>query len=104
MRPVFCRKKVRYFSILIGETRRTREVKQKMQTPKVRGKLPSVPKVFGKLRAALRSTGAFSAGSEQTESFPAYEATPECRAHQLQVERMKAMAEGYAQRVRRRLV
>lgn len=75
-----------------------------MQTPKVRGKLPSVPKVFGKLRAALQSTGAFSLGSEQTESFSAYETTPECRAYQLQVERMKAMAEKYAQNVRRRLV
>ncbi len=104
MHPVFSRKKLRYFSILIGEIRRTQEVKQKMQTPKVRGKLPSLPKVFGKLRAALQSTGAFSVGSEQTESFSAYEATPECRAYQLQVERMKAAAEGYAQDVRRRLV
>jgi hypothetical protein len=79
-------------------------VKQKMQTPKVREKLPSLPKVFGKLRAALQSTGAFSTGSEQAESFSAYDVTPECRAYQLQVARMKAMAEEYAQRARRRLV
>ncbi len=75
-----------------------------MQTPKVREKLPSVPKVFGKLRAALQSTGAFFVGSEQAEGFSAYEATEECRAHQREVERMRAMAEGYAQRLRRRMV
>jgi hypothetical protein len=75
-----------------------------MQTPKVREKLASVPAVFGKLRAALQSTGAFSAGSEQAEGFSAYEATEEYRAHQLEVERVKAMAEGYAQDLRRRLV
>jgi len=79
-------------------------VKQKMQTPKVRGKLPSVPKVFGKLRAVLKSTGAFSDGSTQEESFSAYEASRECRAYQLQAAHMKAMAEGYAHQVRRRLV
>ena len=78
-----------------------------MQTPKVRKKLmklPSVPVVFGKLRAALQSTGAFSVGSERAENFSAYEATDEYRAHQLEVERMKATAEQYAQNLRRRLV
>jgi hypothetical protein len=78
-----------------------------MQTPKVREKLtklPSVPAVFGKLRAALQSTGAFSVGSEQAEGFSAYETTKECRAHQLEVERMKAMAKEYARNLRRRLV
>ena len=75
-----------------------------MQTQKVREKLASVPTVFGKLRAALQSTGAFSTRSAQAEGFSAYDATEECRAHQLEVERVKAMAEGYAQRLRRRLV
>jgi hypothetical protein len=78
-----------------------------MQTPKVREKLtklPGVPTVFGKLRAALRSTGAFSVGSEQTESVSAYEATEECRAHQLETGCVKAAAEAYAQNLRRRLV
>lgn len=78
-----------------------------MQTPKVREKLmklPSVPMVFGKLRAALQSTGAFSVGSEQAENVSAYETTDEYRAHQLEVECVKATAEQYAQNLRRRLV
>jgi len=75
-----------------------------MQTPKVGGKLPNVPKVFGKIRAALQSAGTFSEGSAQKESFSAYEASRECRAYQLQAAHMKAMAEGYAHQVRRRLV
>ncbi len=77
-----------------------------MQTPKIREKLlnPPAPVVFGKIRAALQSAKAFPMGSEQAESVSAYETTKEYRAHQLEVERFKAMAEGYAQRIRRRLV
>ena len=78
-----------------------------MQTPKVRKKLmtlPSAPTVFGKLRAALQSTGAFSVGSEQAESVAPYEITEEYRANQLEVERLKTMAEEYAHNLRRRLM
>ena len=78
-----------------------------MQIPKVREKLtklPTVPTVFGKLRAALQSTGAFSLGSEQAESVSAYKATRECRAYQLEVEHVKAMAEVYARNARQRIV
>jgi len=60
--------------------------------------------VFGKLRAALQSTGAFSVGSEQAESVAPYEITEEYRANQLEVERLKTMAEEYAHNLRRRLM
>jgi len=78
-----------------------------MQTPKSREKmmkLPSVPVVFGKLRAALQSARAFPVDSEQAENVPSYEIAKECRAYQHEVERLRAMAEEYAQNLKRRLI
>jgi len=82
-------------------------VKQKMQTPKAHkklAKLPGAPTVFGKLRAALQSAVAFSVSSEQTESVAASEVDEEYGGNQLEVERLKAMAEEYAHNLRRRLL
>ena len=78
-----------------------------MQTPKAHkklAKLPGAPTVFGKLRAALQSAVAFSVSSEQTESVVPSEVAEEYGGNQLEVERLKAMAEEYALSLRRRLV
>ncbi len=77
-----------------------------MQTPKIREKLlnPPAPVIFGKIKATLQSMRALPMGSEHAESVSAYGSTEEYHAYQLEVERLKAMAEGYAQRLRRRLI
>jgi hypothetical protein len=78
-----------------------------MQAPKIREKLtklPRVPMIFSKINAVFQSTKSFFVGSELTESVPLYEITQEYRAHQLEVERLKAMAEEFAPNLRRRLI
>ena len=77
-----------------------------MQTPKIREKLlnPPAPVIFGKIKAALQSMRALPMGSEHAESVSAYKATEEYRAHQLEVEGLKARAEEYAQNLRRRII
>jgi len=78
-----------------------------MQALKVKEKLmrlPSAQVTFSKINAVLQTTKTFIADSEQMESAPSYETTKECRAYQLEAERLKAKAEEFALHLRRRFI
>jgi hypothetical protein len=78
-----------------------------MQTLKVKETLAKLPRthiVFSKINAVLQTTKGFITGFKQTESEPVYEATIGCRAHELEVERLKARAEEFAQSLRQKFI
>jgi hypothetical protein len=78
-----------------------------MQTLKVREALARLPRarvVFGKINAVLQTTKTFIASFKQTENAPTYKVTIGYRTHELEVERLRAKAEEFAQNLRRKFI
>ncbi len=78
-----------------------------MHVSKVKEKLlkrPSTQVTISKLNAVLEKARAIAVGSQQVESAQSFETAEKYRAHQLEVERLKAQAVEYAQNLRRKFV